>query len=204
MREQTKQHMRGIIILLPLIVVIILLVMVARPADRYAPPAPKSYHKVERDSASAVTALRAFDPNTADYRTLTESGVPRDIAVAIIRWREAGKIYRIKEDLALCYQMTDSLYFALEPYIVIDEEHRLKPTANLDNRATAEKCRDTLVAIPHFSIDTASPKFLRTLGFSVRQAELVVRYRDMIGGYRSFEEFEECYAVDSTSFKIRS
>ena len=58
---------------------------------------------------------KPFDPNTADYRTLTESGVPRDIAVAIIRWREAGKIYRIKEDLALCYQMTDSLYFALEP-----------------------------------------------------------------------------------------
>lgn len=70
------------------------------------------------------TTFAEFDPNTADYRTLVEAGVPRDIAVGIIRWRESGKVYRIKEDLALLYDMTDSLYFALEPYINIGEEFR--------------------------------------------------------------------------------
>ena len=198
MREQTKQHMRGIIILLPLIVVIILLVMVARPADRYAPPAPKSYHKVERDSASAVAALRAFDPNTADYRTLTESGVPRDIAVAIIRWREAGKVYRIKEDLALCYEMTDSIYYILEPYIIIGKEYQYKKQdyTKSDFKPSASEAKAT-IALEPFMLDTVTAPYLRNIGFSARQADLVIRYRDMIGGYRTYEEFAECYAVDS-------
>lgn len=198
MREQTKQHMRGILILLPLIVVIILLVMVARPADRYTPTTPKSYHKVERDSSSAVTTLRAFDPNTADYRTLTESGVPRDIAVAIIRWREAGKVYRIKEDLALCYNMTDSMYFILEPYIIIGKEYQYKKQdySKSEFKSPATTTKSTITLEP-FVLDTVTSPYLRSIGFSARQADLVIRYREMIGGYRSFEEFAECYAVDS-------
>lgn len=202
MKGKSREHIKGLMLLIPLLLTAIGLVIIATPEKQYNEVKESYDASVEElTTACDTTILHPFNPNRDDYRTLIEAGVPRNIAVGIIRWREAGKIYRIKEDLALCYQMTDSLYFALEPYIVIDEEHRLKPTANLDNRATAEKCHDTLVTIPHFSIDTASPKFLRTLGFSVRQAELVVRYRDMIGGYRSFEEFEECYAVDSVMAK---
>ena len=196
MKEQTKQHMRGIILLLPLIVAIILLIMVARPADRYAPPAPKSYQKTQRDTTA--TALRAFDPNNDDYRTLTEAGVPRDIAVAIIRWREAGKAYRIKEDLALCYNMTDSIYFILEPYIIIGKEYQYEKRdyTKTDNTASTKTSKAT-IALEPFMLDTVTAPYLHTIGFSARQADLIIRYREMIGGYRTFEEFAECYAVDS-------
>ena len=204
MKQKSREHIKGLMLLIPLLLTAIGLVIIATPKKRYS-EIKESYDTSaeELTTDSDTTILHPFDPNNDNYRTLIEAGVPRNIAVGIIRWREAGKTYRIKEDLALCYQMTDSLYFTLEPYIVIGEEYRLKPAAGYDNRATTTtlKARDTLVAVPHFLIDTASAKFLRTLGFSVRQAELVVRYRDMIGGYRSFEEFEECYAVDSVMAK---
>lgn len=193
MQERQRQHIRGLLLLLPLIVAIIAIVILARPHDRYSDPEIKQHKEqiVECDTIS----LKPFDPNTADYRTLVEAGLPRDIAVGIIRWREAGKVYRIKEDLALCYNMTDSLYFALEPYIIISKEHQFQPK-KFDNKAE-ERYAPTIDITP-FSLDTVGISYLHGIGFTRRQAELVIKYRDMIGGYRSMEEFEECYAVDST------
>ena len=192
MQERAKQHIRGVLLLLPLVVAIIVVMMVARPKDRYSDPETRpSTEQIERCD---TVAFQEFDPNTADYRTLVAAGVPRDIAVGIIRWREAGKVYRVKEDLALCYNMTDSLYFLLEPYIIIGKEYQFQPKEF--ESETIEATRVTIEVRP-FSLDTVGISYLQGIGFTRRQAELVIKYRDMIGGYRSIEEFEECYAVDS-------
>ena len=192
MQERAKQHIRGVLLLLPLVVAIIVVMMVARPKDRYSDPETRpSKEHIERCD---TVAFREFDPNTADYRTLVAAGLPRDIAVGIIRWREAGKVYRVKEDLALCYNMTDSLYFLLEPYIIIGKEYQFQP--NEFERENKEATSATIEVTP-FSLDTVGTSYLQGIGFTRRQAELVIKYRDMIGGYRSIEEFEECYAVDS-------
>ena len=193
MEERTKQNIRGVILIIPLIILIIILVMVARPSDRYATTHDESEVENRVEATDSVT-LAAFDPNTADYRTLVEAGVPRDVAVGIIRWREAGKVYRIKEDLALCYGMTDSIYYLLEPYINIGAEYRY---AKHDYTDVAKESVVTELEYEPFMFDTVTAPYLRTIGFSARQADLVIRYRDMIGGYRTFEEFAECYAVDS-------
>lgn len=193
MQERSKQHIRGVLLLLPLVVATIVVMMVVRPEDRYSESAPQKSAERVMEGDSVVFAT--FDPNTADYRTLIEAGLPRDIAVGIIRWREAGKVYRVKEDIALCYNMTDSLYFLIEPYIIIGKEFQFQHK-EFDNRP--KERHTATIALSRFKLDTVGTEYLRGIGFSVRQAKLVVNYREMIGGYRNFEEFEECYAVDST------
>ena len=193
MQERLKQHIRGVLLLLPLVAAIIVVMMVARPKDRYSESAPKN--SIERVVEHDTVCFATFDPNTADYRTLIEAGLPRDIAVGIIRWREAGKVYRVKEDLALCYNMTDSLYFLIEPYIIIGKEFQFE---DKEFEYTPTERHNATIALSNFKLDTVGTEYLRGIGFSVRQAELIIKYREMIGGYRTFEEFEECYAVDST------
>lgn len=199
MRETTKQNIRGAIILIPLVIIAISLVYIAKPKGASI----DTPDIVERAAIATDTLphFATFDPNTADYRTMTEAGLPRNIAVSILKWREAGKVFRIREDVALCYGMTDSLYFLIEPYITIGEEYRIKPPKEYkptyrNYNTERNNKRDTIIYTP-FLIDTAGASYLRTLGFSRRQAELVVRYGEMIGGYRTIEEFAECYAVDS-------
>lgn len=192
MQERAKQHIRGVLLLLPLVVAIIVVMMVARPKDRYSDPETRpSKEQIERCD---TVAFQEFDPNTADYRTLVAAGLPRDIAVGIIRWREAGKVYRVKEDIALCYNMTDSLYFLLEPYIIIGKEYQFQPK---EFESEINEATRVTIEVRPFSLDTVGIGYLQGIGFTRRQAELVIKYRDMIGGYRSIEEFEECYAVDS-------
>jgi DNA uptake protein ComE-like DNA-binding protein len=199
MDRSTGQHIRGLILILPLIIVIIIVVIVAQPAHEEYTPIEVQPSACDTVATVQSAPLKHFDPNTANYNTLIEAGVPRNIAVAIIRWREAGKVYRIKEDLALCYEMTDSIYLALEPYIIIGKEYQYednrhnKPMSIVDERPTTKP-----VVYQPFMLDTVGVAYLRELGFSIRQAELIIRYRDMIGGYRTIDEFAECYAVDST------
>lgn len=211
MKEDVKQRVKsqiiGLVVVIPLISV---LVYVLCFAPRKSEPVDSIVEREEHSERSIVegdtTVLNVnysmFDPNEDDLLSLLEAGLPRNVAVGIIRWRESGKVYRIKEDLFELYDMSDSLYFAIEDYIYIGEEYRYKtktesavaePSKEYEKR---EKHQMTQELRP-FSLDTISLDYLRGVGFSYREAELVIRYRDMIGGYRCFEEFEECYGVDS-------
>ncbi|MBO5830002.1 MAG: helix-hairpin-helix domain-containing protein [Alistipes sp.] len=195
------------IYLTPIIIIAICLVILSRPKMNnevrmmvdYAPIERDEHNNINKDS---IVERKPFDPNTADYRTMLASGVPRNIAVNLLKWRESGKVFRIKEDVALCYGMTDSLYFLLEPYITIGEEFRIKNKGSQQPEAgkprTDKPERHQLrTTLEPFSLDTVSEKYLELLGFTPKQAALVIRYREIIGGYRSFEKFAECYAVDS-------
>ena len=193
MQREQRYRFEAMLWIVLLGITILTLLLFIKPIGRgnattTPPPKQKDSVVVEKTQHSN------FDPNEADYATMVGAGVPRNIAVNLIRWRETGKIFRIKEDVALCYGMSDSLYFVLEPYITIGEEYRIKPQ-NTD-REVIQSTKAEIEYTP-FRIDTATAKYLRTIGFSSRQADLVIRYRDMIGGYRNIEEFEECYAVDS-------
>lgn len=205
MRDSTQENIRGALLLIPLVIIALALVMLARHARYYPTTAttPEEERVVVSDSiaveavppAPPAPQFRCFDPNEADYRTMLEAGVPRNIAVSLLRWRETGKVFRIKEDVALCYGMSDSLYFILEPYINIGEKYRIKRDTAKTKRMEPQESRREVVEPTLFSLDTVSAGYLRAIGFSVREAELVIRYRDMIGGYRSIDEFAECYAV---------
>lgn len=193
-----------LIYLIPAIIISIALFVVARPKlnrsfELIGQGEPSTYNNID----SAEVEYKPFDPNTADYRTMLSAGVPRTVAVNLIKWRESGKVFRIKEDVALCYGMTDSLFFLLEEYITIGEEFKIKRNAPKQSyyskpHSTKKERHELKTELVSFSLDTVSVSYLELLGFTPKQANLVVRYREIIGGYHSFEKFAECYAVDST------
>ena len=201
-RVVVSERIVGFMLLILLVSVVLSVIFVAKPKTQGVTPVVTSPQDSTAVAHSDTIIYKCFDPNEADYRTLIEAGVPRKVAVSIIKWREYGKVYSIKEDIAEVYNVTDSLYFALEPYIVIGEKYRPKPqervdkASNNDHPKERERRKQSVELIP-FMLDTVNVDYLRGLGFTSREADLILRYRDMIGGYRSFEEFEECYAVDS-------
>ena len=193
MSRSRNSDSRGLLLLLPLIIIAVLLaVVVLRRGESRSTTHNAEVVDAAQDTLPRSVELRSFDPNEDDLLTMTAAGVDRRVAVGIIRWREAGKVYRIKEDVALCYGVTDSMYAVLEPYIHIGDQYRIKPKR--DTLYTQEPTHKDISYAP-FRIDTASAAYLTTLGFSARQASLIVRYGEIIGGYRSIDEFRECYAV---------
>ena len=113
----------------------------------------------------------------------------------LLKYRAAGKVFRIPEDVATCYGMTDSVYFILEPYIRIGREYALTPSPRREYREYVPQEPRMIVPRERFRIDTVSASYLASLGFSVRQAEAIVRYRDLYEGLRDEAGFRACYMI---------
>jgi len=143
--------------------------------------------------------LRPFDPNTVSYEELLSLGMSRREAVSLIKFRASGKVFRIAEDVALCYELSDSAYQMLKPYINIGDKYRLHPR-NYAERSYQKHERDSVVLLAPtpFRIDTVSATYLRAIGaFTKRQAEAFVRWRDR-SGFRDMEEVRACYVVEDS------
>lgn len=147
-------------------------------------------------------SLFAFDPNTVSYAELLKLGFEKQTAVSLLKYRERGKVFTIAEEFALCYGITDSMFFRLQPYIVIGEQFKAKPFEKRVEQTPAQKSWEAKAArlTPHpnqaFRIDTVTAAYLRTIGFSYRQAEGVIEYRDRgAEGIRNMEELRDCWAV---------
>ena len=193
---------RGLLTLAPLLLILLLLVLIAEVIKK-----PKLIDNPEPEQVS----LSEFNPNTYEYEELRASGVPSAVAAGIVRWRKYGKVYRIKEDLTQVTGMTDSLYAVLKPYIIIADslapqpkEYKKGSAYRADAQTTSERGGERNSAdrkiIENFTpekflVDTASAAYLTRWGFSSKQAEVVVRYRDASGGIHSIEHFKRCYVV---------
>ena len=202
MKLFSEEQRRGAVVLLPLLVVVVLLAVVA---ERRTPAKRGTGGEITQQNE--VVALQPFNPNEFEYEELRAAGVPSEVAAGIVRWRRYGKVYRMKEDVALVSGVTDSIYAALKPYIMIADS--LAPRSRYSDRQEREqgdnKRREVAVkgAIPakpsaelvQFKIDTASVEYLASVGFSRKQAEVVVKYRDAIGGITSEQELRACYVV---------
>ena len=193
---------RGLLTMAPLLLILLLLVLIAEVIKK-----PKLIDNPEPEQVP----LSEFNPNTYEYEELRASGVPSAVAAGIVRWRKYGKVYRIKEDLMQVTGMTDSLYAALKPYIIIADSLMPQPKDYKRNSAYRSDAQTTLERggerhsadrkiienfIPEkFLVDTASAAYLTRWGFSSKQAEVVVRYRDASEGIHSAEHFKRCYVV---------
>lgn len=143
-----------------------------------------------------VICLQPFDPNTADSTLLVTVGLKPWMARNLIRYRNAGKVFRCPEDLQRLYGMNDSLYSTLLPFIQIDTAAlasslgMCRVVSDTDTVITAYSPRikrDTILDLN--TADTTEFMLLRGVGrFTAMQ---IIRYRQALGGYYSTSQLYE-------------
>ena len=190
----TKQEIRGVVLLFPVVVISLWILFGAVTKRDKSNPTEASIEA----SASATLSLRPFDPNTVTYEELRAMDVEKYVARGIVKYREGGRTFAIAEDVAIIYGISDSLYALLKPHITIGEEYRIKPRTSPS--ATTKKSERKFRNIP-FDPNALTAEGFYELGcFTARQAEALVEYRDRNGGFRSVLDFADCYLIDSALF----
>ena len=170
----SREDRRTLVLLLPLLVLAVAAFLLLEPKTPRSGAPPDA-------AKEAPPELFEFDPNTVDYRALRRLGFTKQDAAGVLRYRAAGKIFRIPEDFAACYQVSDSMYDRLEPYIRIGTEYRFRPRRDSAQRLRKPFVRRQRVVVPlvPFRIDTMTAKFLRAIGFTKRQAAFI-RIKSML------------------------
>jgi len=109
-------------------------------------------------------------------------------AASILRYREKSGGFRNKEHFRRCYVVSEEAYTRLAPYLLFQKKSSgvNKPTHKL---------------FP-FNPDTASAATFEALGFSAKQAQVLLNYRKSLGGsFDTPERFARSYVVDSARFQ---
>lgn len=188
----TKREIRAIALCLPIFGLFIIGAIVVK-SERGQAISAEITAEMEQPLAADSIQLFNFDPNTIEYIDLRRLGMAKHIAVSLLKYRASGKIFRIKEDLALCYGFTDSVYFKLEPYIKIGRKYKIVPQSY-----KIEHTVKNVIPVTKFRIDTATSQYLQAIGaFSRRQAATFLKWRT-ISGINDIEEFRECYVVSDS------
>ena len=186
-----KQNIRGILFVMAIIIVIALIAYFAQPRK-----AITLAQKTEQTTIEREDSLFVFDPNTVSYDELLLLGFDKRTAVGIVKYRTAGKVFGIAEELALCYGVTDEMFTRLRPYIKIGTKYATKPSVrHFDTLPNNRPKRFSPRPFERFGIDTVGVEYLRLIGFSTRQAEALIEYRKRGGGIFSMNELRDCYAV---------
>lgn len=197
----SKQEIRSLALLLPLLVVGVWIAVCALTGGGSDEAADTQEPKAAAGEGSDTLRLRSFDPNTVTYEELRKMGIDKRVARGIVKYRESGRTYAIPEDVAVVYGLSDSLYALLKPHIAIGEEYKLKPYASAKSQrsATSSTSSPTRSFRPTpFDPNTLTAEGFYELGcFTARQAEALVEYRERMGGFRSLLEFRDCYLIDS-------
>ena len=170
MKLFTEQQYRGLLILVPVAMVLVAISValeLLRPAEQtevkeeWLKPSKGSQMVEEND---AEIELKPFDPNTYSYEQLRAAGLRKEIAVSIVRWRSYGKVYRLREDLALVSGVSDSLYAVLKPYIIIADSVAAKPKPQRWQRESYTPAENKVVTSAKTISETQTEKQEISLG----------------------------------------
>ncbi|MBO4935455.1 MAG: helix-hairpin-helix domain-containing protein [Alistipes sp.] len=190
----SKENIRGIVYVVVITLVIALVIIVASPRRGLL-----LAEKIEPAEVEKRDTLFVFDPNTVTYDELLMLGFDKRTAVGIVKYRTAGKVFGIAEEFALCYGVSDEMFARVRPYIKIGSRYATKPTKRserlTDSTKLVRKSRFSPRPFEPFKIDTVGVNYLRLIGFSTRQAELLIEYRNRGKGIFSMNELRDCYAV---------
>lgn len=159
--------------------------------DSVFSPTDSRYYAHEEQRAERFL----FDPNTADSTQLLRLGLKPWQVRNIYRYREAGGVFRQKEDFARLHGLTVKEYRELEPYIRISFDYL--PAATLVDKEEPY-VRDTLrypVKMAEgetVDLNVADTTLFRKVpGIGSYYARKIVDYGERLGGYVSIDQLDE-------------
>jgi competence protein ComEA len=146
----------------------------------------------EEETLSPVT----FDPNTVDEVTMQRMNFRPKLISTIINFRNKGGKFFKPEDLRKLYTLKKEEADVLLPYVrmnSIQTENKFSP-----NNFSSEKIKliDHVIDINTATIDEVK----RLPGVSFSLANKIIRYREVIGGFKNADQLKKTYGMNDSIF----
>jgi competence ComEA-like helix-hairpin-helix protein len=143
------------------------------------------------DYESENFKLFRFNPNTATYQQFIDLGIKPYIAQRIVKYRNNGGKFKKKEDLKKIFGFDLDLYNKLESFINIDDE--------ADDVISKEKNEVKPIVLD--INNCAKEELILLKGIGEKRAELIIKYRNLLGGFIYKEQLMEVFGIDSSVYK---
>lgn len=139
-------------------------------------------------------SLKPFNPNDLSLEGWMSLGFSERQAEVIIKYKGiVGGEFISKEQIKKCYVIDEEKYRELSPFILL-------PTQSKSNFADYTFSK-TKVVYKNFNPNDLPQQGWEKLGFSPKQAETIMKYKQIVGGkFTSKEQIRKCFVIDDEKY----
>lgn len=147
--------------------------------------------------SSALDNLSDFDPNILDEQQWKKLGFSEKQISTILKYKDIlGGRFTSKEQLKNCYAISDEKFSELASFILLPETSEKRNSKEFRTSGKKE-----IIISGRFNPDLFSVNDWLKTGFSEKQAEAIVKYRNYLGGsFISKEKFKECFIISPENY----
>ncbi|MFP3831820.1 hypothetical protein [Chryseobacterium sp. SIMBA_028] len=138
-----------------------------------------------------------FDPNILDQEQWEKLGFSEKQTITILKYKEVvGGTFISKEQLKKCYAISEEKFKELESFILLPDAGKV----NNPNYSGHFEKKEISVS-GKFNPDAFSSRDWIKIGFSERQSEAILKYKNYLGGsFVSKEKFKECFIISPENY----
>lgn len=147
--------------------------------------------KVKDKKDKFIEPFNPTDYNSEDWQNL---GFSKKQAEVIINYKAMlGGKFTSKEQLKSCYVISEEMYAKMYPFLLLPE--------NGLNETTTNSSKVKKYRLLTFDPNTYNVNDWMRIGFSEKQAESIIRYKNSIGGkFKSKEDLKKCYVISTVKY----
>jgi competence protein ComEA len=145
--------------------------------------------------------LFIFDPNTATPEDFQNLGIENRVIRNIMKYRESGGTFRVREDLKKIYGLDSAEYLRIEPLILIHlpKDKAYSDTTDLFKTDYSKNRIISKTPLPLNISDSAA--LVGIYGIGPVLSARIIKYRNLLGGYISKEQLLEVYGMTQENFE---
>ena len=140
-----------------------------------------------------------FNPDLYSQKNWENLGFSEKQSAAILKYKNyLGGSFVSKEKFKECFIISEENYAKLEPYLILPQK---TPAKFANNRFKRDTIREKINYKP-FDPNILSKEDWEKLGFSEKQANVIVNYRDknLKGSFKSLEDIKNCFVINEEKF----
>lgn len=148
----------------------------------------------------SLTVSGKFNPDRFSTDDWMKMGFSERQSEAILKYKSyLGGSFVSKEKFKECFIISDENYEKLAPYLILPEKTPAK------FRSFAKNFSSEKIKIKYHSFDpnVFSLDDWKSFGFSDKQAQTIVNYRDRIlkGSFKNLEDIQKCFVISAEKFE---
>lgn len=162
--------------------------------------AKKENSRFKNFEKKSLTISGKFNPDQLSQNDWQNMGFSEKQAAAILKYKSyLGGSFVSKEKFKECFIINEENYAKLEPYLILPA----KTPDNFNSYASKSPAFKTKTPQTTFDPNTLDAKGWMALGFSEKQTNVIVNYRDrnLKGSFKTLEDIKNCFVISAEKFE---
>ncbi|WP_313383919.1 helix-hairpin-helix domain-containing protein [Chishuiella sp.] len=136
-------------------------------------------------------SISPFNPNDLTKQEWIQLGFSDKQADIILKYKKiVGGEFISKEEFSKCYVIDEEKYQKLEPYLLLPSKKEVNKDVNTPS-----------VTYKNFNPNDLPQQGWEKLGFSTKQAEIIMKYKQILGGkFTSKEQLKKCFVISDEKY----